>query len=71
MKKLIIIFALGLFLTGNVFAATSCYTDTLGNTTCSDGTSAYSDSLGNTTITSPNGQMTHCYTDTLGNTTCN
>ena len=46
-------------------AQSSCYTDNLGNTTCSDGSSAYTDSLGNTTFS----DGTNAYTDKLGNTT--
>ena len=39
-----------LFISAAAFAQGSCYTDSYGNTTCSDGSSAYTDSYGNTTF---------------------
>ena len=63
MKTLLAISAL--FISAAAFAQGSCYTDSYGNTTCSDGSSAYTDSYGNTTFS----DGTNAYTDDYGNTT--
>lgn len=46
MKKIII---LALLAVATQVNATSCYSDSYGNTSCSNGLSAYSDDYGNTT----------------------
>lgn len=61
--KLLLITTLFLFV-GSVAAEGSCYTDGLGNTSCSNGSSSYTDGLGNTYFN----DGTEAYTDGLGNT---
>ena len=50
-----------------VIAQGSCYTDSYGNTSCSDGSSAYTDDYGNTSYSDGSSS----YTDDYGNTSCN